>query len=104
MDRNKLLMALECKTTTPIDRRNCNGCPYLHEEGCSTSHMLRDAYIRLKELDDMISIKTVAEWLAGYAAPPNIGRLLAIKADIHADMTAAWIETLNILREGGNDD
>lgn len=49
----------------------------------------------LKEQDDMVPIKAVAEWLAGYAVPPlkNVGRT-------HDEWSAAWMKFLKQFKDG----
>ena len=67
----------------------CRECPY-HLEGCDRQRM-QDTLELLKEQEDMISIHTVAEWLAGYAAPPKMLHSATYKRE---DIVTLWVEFL----------
>ena len=66
---------------------------------------------QLKEQNDMISIKTVAEWLAGYASPPTVSDWFAEYSlpqsainphDLHEIMVTEWEKFLqNMKNKGG---
>ena len=56
--------------------RDCEGIPGVCEEDHQSvtipKALALDVLDELKKQDDMIPIHAVADWLAGYAAPPNL--------------------------------
>lgn len=70
-DKEKVVKGLECCMSEQI----CKGCPYKEKDECEDggyyySKAIEDAIALLKEQDEMISITTVAEFLADGATPP----------------------------------
>lgn len=91
MTRDEVAVGLECLITNKVV---CEGCPYYGSESCLQS-IAKDAQTLLKEQEAMIPARAVAEWLAEYAAPPE----MKIVPGTHEGRTFAWLAVLQQLKE-----
>ena len=101
-NREKVIKGLGCCADLQREtiNRNCEDCPYNDDRmgTCKTMFpLLSDALELLKEQEDSVPLKPLAEWLAGYAAPPRdaMRKTLTPGGHItHQTLTEAWENTL----------
>ena len=83
--------------------RDCEGIPGVCEEDHQSVRIPKalalDVLNELKEkedMEDMISIHAVADWLAGYASPPNMRPTSVYN---HEKISVLWMKFLKQFKE-----